>query len=160
MTEYTSKDVARFWAKVDCTAGLFECWLWTACTANGYGAIYWHGHQRGAHCISYELAHGPIPDSLLVCHTCDNKLCCNPSHLFLGTNLDNAQDKERKGRGNQVYGENSGSCKLSDVQVIEIRRLHAAGNVTLAELGRMFNVSYVHIGKIVRHEKRKRPTLF
>ena len=67
----------------------------------GYGHIGSGGHKGRtllAHRVAWELANGPIPDGLLVCHRCDNPPCCNPEHLFLGTKSDNALDQIGKGR--------------------------------------------------------------
>lgn len=95
---------ARFWPKVRIgRAG--ECWPWMASVgSNGYGQFTWarrFGRQRpvGAHRIAWELTHGLIEDNAaLVCHRCDTPLCVNPSHLFIGTQLDNMQDASAKGR--------------------------------------------------------------
>lgn len=85
---------SRFWAKVDKAEG---CWLWTGkCNRDGYGYI----DDRGAHRVAYELSKGPIPTGLFVCHSCDNKRCVNPSHLWAGGAAANTQDMIAKGRGN------------------------------------------------------------
>lgn len=75
-----------------------------------------------AHRLSWELAHGPIPSGLVVCHKCDNPRCVNPDHLFLGTQRDNIIDSVRKGRYNAF-----GKQKLNAAQVLEIRALAARG---------------------------------
>ncbi len=92
----------RFWPKVK-VAGPEACWPWLAGT-NGvsYGRLKLDGEYVGAHRIAWILEHGPIPPDRVICHRCDNPSCCNPRHLFLGTHLDNARDREAKGRGNHV----------------------------------------------------------
>jgi hypothetical protein len=79
------------------------CWEWVAALRNGYGAFKYNGKLRGAHRVSFELYKGPIPLNLNVCHTCDNRKCVNPNHLFLGSYLDNYNDAVLKGRINKDF---------------------------------------------------------
>ena len=91
----------RFWAMVEKSDLPNACWLWTGHkTKDGYGKLYMQsfGYQIYTHRISYMLAYGSIPIGFHVLHRCDNPPCCNPSHLFLGTQQDNMRDREAKGR--------------------------------------------------------------
>ncbi len=146
------KTIARFWSKVDANGPvplhvphLGQCWVWTADLANGYGRFTLWGGRRVvlyAHRISWQLHFGEISDDLCVLHRCDNQPCVNPSHLFLGTRTDNANDKVSKGRarGGSMPGERSPNAKLTDEAVRSIRAAHAAGS-SLNALAREHAVS-------------------
>lgn len=88
----------RFWEKVDRLAGPDGCWLFTGATTHGYGRLSVPGTSgETASRLAYRLTFGD-PGALGVLHHCDNPPCCNPTHLFLGTALDNMQDMIAKGR--------------------------------------------------------------
>jgi HNH endonuclease len=92
---YTTKDIERFWQKVD-KRGPDDCWEWLGSRGQwGHGRFNTRGTVQWSHRISYELANGPIPDGLIVRHKCNFSPCCNPAHLILGTQADNVQDKLR-----------------------------------------------------------------
>lgn len=90
----------RFWDKVQKTP---TCWLWTGATKDGYrygiiGPPGGHGSPIRAHRLSWELANGPIPSGMVICHSCDEPRCVRPEHLFLGTQRDNLFDARSKGK--------------------------------------------------------------
>ena len=118
------------------------CWLWTKSDNGHYGLLSRDGKQQRAHRISYDLHVGPIPDGLVVMHICDNTLCVNPNHLRVGTQLENIKDRDVKGRQvpNHPKGEANGMRKLSEADVLSIRRLSSTG-WTMKSIAERFEIS-------------------
>lgn len=168
----------RFWAKVEKTDG---CWLWKAATRYGYGVFGVRaGKIRGAHRVSWELANGPIPGGLFVCHRCDTPACVRVDHLFLGTAADNNADARSKGRnafgerhglklhpecaargdrnGSRRFpekqrGTNNGQSKLSEQQVFEIRRIAAEASVPQTVIAAQFGVTQSVVSNILNRKR-------
>ncbi len=137
----------RFWSKVD-VCGLDDCWEWRARrNEKGYGQFRFHGVMTRAHRIAYQITIGPIPDGFDILHSCDNRACMNPRHLFTGTHLDNMADMVRKGRGNAPRGESHHSSKLTEFQVRAIRK----SPESLTVLASKFGVSFSTIADVKRH---------
>ncbi len=107
------------------------CWEWPGkITTSGYGGVQQAKQQHYVHRFVWEQTNGPIPAGIFVCHTCDNPICCNPAHLFLGTPADNLRDARQKGRTvnpPRWVGENHHAAKLTDADVLAIRRAYRDG---------------------------------
>ena len=149
----------RFWSKVAITADDNQCWLWLAGkTDNRYGHFWYNSKVDKAHRVAWMLPDYVLPDGMEVCHSCDNPSCVNPKHLFLGTHQDNVDDMNLKGRGYKFklyQNENHSNHKLTDVQVIEIRKQYALGGISMEKLGFEYSVSASQICVIVNHKQRK-----
>jgi transposase len=118
------------------------CWVWKGVTSNtGYGLFRISGARLFTYRLSYALKYGSIPNELDVCHKCDNPICCNPDHLFLGTRSDNMIDCIIKKRMPQT--------KLNPEKVREIRAIYSLG-VSYKEIGQRFNVSDWTIRDIIK----------
>lgn len=132
-----------------------ECWPWTGCVNRwGYGACQVDGRQLNASRAAWLFANGEIAPGLMVCHRCDNPICCNPSHLYLGTQFDNMRDrKEREGYRSVPRGAKHPrhSAKLTPEMVMEARRLFSAG-VSQSEIGRRWGIHSSAISRAVRGE--------
>lgn len=135
-----------FWKKVDISG---ECWLWQSThRSGGYGNFVSQSKSILAHRYSYELVYGPIPEGLFVLHSCDVKLCVRPTHLSVGTQLENMQ--QCKARGRTPFGEKQGQSKLTDADVRKIRTMYASGEYTFDQLAEIFPVRRHTISKAVR----------
>ena len=149
-------NVARFWSRVDSSAGLCGCWLWTGARAGypgrpreqRYGRLRVGGTHIGAHRIAYELTYGPVPEGKEVCHTCDNPPCVNPAHLWAGTHAENLQDAARKGRCHVRFGARHPRSHLTVRDVRAIRARAARGESQHA-LAREYGLSQPGIHFIV-----------
>lgn len=170
----------RFWDKVAIGDG---CWEWQgSLNYKGYGRIQVSGEVIGSHRVAWKIERGEVPSGMHVCHHCDNPKCVRPGHLFIGTNYDNAMDREMKGRGRPRYGDENGArtrpdrlprgdehwsrrlperrprgtghgmARLSESDVREIRRRCSTGE-PFASVARVFGVSDVMVGLI--HRRRK-----
>jgi hypothetical protein len=124
------------------------CWLWTASVgSHGYGQLYYKDHEIPipSHQVAWLLHRGEIPKGLSVLHKCNNKLCVNPNHLYLGTDLDNTHDKITA--GTMYYGDHL--RKLSEDQIQEIRNLK--GKKKQWEIARMFGISQPNVSRILSY---------
>ena len=115
--------------------------------SDGYPRARVDGVLDRTHRHTYRKFKGEIPSGMIVRHTCDNRLCCNPDHLLLGTHADNARDRVERGRG--AAGEKNGRSKLRNADVEKIRRLIAGGCRT-SRIAQQFGVDAVTIRRIRR----------
>lgn len=133
INEYTA-----FLQKVD-TKGFDpkQCWPWLGATkGNGYGNVTVENENMSAHRRAHELFIGPIPDGMDACHTCDNRWCVNPDHIYAGTRQTNMDDMVHRGRGA------GGNRKhLREHQVQEIRARLNAG-MSPRTISQQMNINY------------------
>ncbi len=140
-----------FWSRMN-KAGPTTCWEWSGKrNREGYGQLEIAGKYVRAHRIAWEKANGPISPGMLVCHRCDNPPCCNPAHLFLGTNAENMGDMASKGRAvsNPPRGVNQHSHKLTED---DVRAIRSSVGISQKALGLKYGVSQPTINSIVRRK--------
>lgn len=161
----TPKELDRFWSKIK-RGGSDECWEWRAgLFGTGYGDFWFDGKPRHASRMAWIFTKGD-PGKLQVCHACDNRKCCNPNHLWLGTNAENHTDKARKGRAasgdrNPMrlyphlvrHGEQHKSSKLKRHEVEWIRAWHRSGTLRKPAAGEVFGVSRTTVHNIVERKQ-------
>ena len=144
----------KFWSRVDRSGGEDSCWEFSGWKnkSGGHGLVNVGGGKfLGAHRLAWVLTNGEISDGLCVCHQCDNPPCCNPKHLFLGTNLENWDDMRRKGRarGGKLHGATNRNSRFTESQVQEIRKLYSEGKPQ-SEIGKLYGVGQTTISYLLR----------
>jgi len=137
-------DEIRFWEKVD-ICGPDDCWEWTAFREKGYGRFQLNGSSYRANRIAFVVTNGDT--ELRVLHTCDNPPCCNPAHLFAGTQDDNNRQCRDRGRAVYVCGEKHGCAELTEDDVHAIRKLYADGWVQ-CEIAEEYGISQSNVSDI------------
>lgn len=154
----------NFWSRI--TRGSdTDCWEWQgSLTSSGYGSLTWQGQHVQAHRLAYSLTKGGIALHTdfrvgdrakkyrrFVLHKCDNRRCCNPGHLFLGSMRANLLDAYRKGRKVQPQSGHA-NAKLTPEQVVDIRAIYDAGGMRQVDLAKRYGVSQRVISLVVRRE--------
>jgi hypothetical protein len=135
----------------DKSGGEDACWPWMAQRMKGYGYLWWKKTPRRVHRLTWIEANGPIPpDKPLILHKCDHRPCCNPAHLWAGTQKENMDDMRAKGRMKYVpaRGERSGGAKLTEATVRAIR----ADRRLLREIATEYGVHPTTVGCIQRRK--------
>jgi len=128
----------RFWSKVK-KAGPDDCWEWQASFGSvGYGQFYFDGKPRGAHRVAYLLEIGEIPEGMQILHSCDNRACCNPAHLHVGTDSQNKQERAQR----------RNTEKLTIAEVHQIRELLQENELSQSQIGKRFGVSQAVVSAI------------
>jgi len=129
-----------------------ECWNWHFSDPKGRANTFlYNGKVQRASRVSYQLYIGPIPAGLCVLHECDNALCVNPKHLFLGTHKDNTQDMYNKKRNINLCGEDRKHSKLTNEAVQDIRSSPLNGN----QLAKKYNVTRSIIYDVIHRRSWK-----
>ena len=147
----------KFWFRVD-VQGDDDCWIFMNQPSQLYGVynLKVRGKWRAirTHRYAWKQLNGQIPNGLFICHSCDNGKCCNPNHLWLGTNGENQLDSIAKGRSGfrppqSKLGEEHHSAKLKEWQVIEIRERYKVGGISQDKLAAEYSVNQNAISKII-----------
>ena len=126
-----------------------NCWVWKGAPhKSGYVTIHgkWAMNENYAHRLSYRIFTGDIPDGKFVCHTCDNRMCVNPGHLWLGSNQDNMIDAAKKDR----------MCSVLDInEVNQIRDLLICGIHSQHKIAEMYGINQSNVSRIKSGERRQ-----
>lgn len=164
-------DKDRFWSKVSFTANPNVCWEWNRPIKDGLRPQFWVNTLKrsiNSNRIAYYLHYKKQPSELIVCHSCDNPKCCNPNHLWLGTDNDNMQDMIKKGRDRKACGDDNGArkkpervargerqglSKLKELDILKIRFLKNTSDISNRKLAKLFSVSPSCIDDIVNRKK-------
>ena len=159
--EWTDSDIERFNKYIQ-KGKQDECILWTGGRFyNGYGQFRLGKKKIKAHRFSFVIHKGPIPEGMLVCHRCDNPICVNPDHLWLGTSKQNSEDRDKKGRmgdcgacckktTGMFKGVKNPAAKITQADADSIRKKYTTGKYTYRKLAKIFYLSSASIANVIK----------
>lgn len=153
----TVRKTKDFWAKV-VKGSPTECWPWTGYVrpSNGHGLSMYKGHPTHASRKAWILTNGFVPSNLCVCHKCDNKLCCNPDHMYLGTAIDNVLDQFEKPAFEQRGARDvTRRFLLSNDQLLELWEMRRGG-ATLKACAVRFGVTFQTIARYITYIRKNK----
>lgn len=137
--------MGRFMDKVEKTE---NCWIWKGAHGKDYGKMTVEKRHKDSHRMAYELFKGPIPEGMWVLHTCDNRLCVNPNHLWLGTQKDNLHDmysKRRAAKGISQWN------KYSNKLIVEMR----SSGLTARQLSEKYGIDQNYAKRVLNGTDRR-----
>jgi DNA-binding CsgD family transcriptional regulator len=148
-----SKATKFSWAKVN-KSGKDDCWPWDgAANRWGYGVCQLNGVGMNASRAAYITENGPLGIGLVVCHRCDNPICCNPNHLFAATQRENLEDCRAKGRQRYLSGaEHRRPTAKMNAEIVRWIRSQYSKGLSQSEIGRILGISSGTISRAVRGE--------
>lgn len=144
-----NKDAVRFWSNVD-IKGEDDCWIWKLSAApNGYGKFSLKHICYGTHRVAWILAFGDIPPGKFILHKCDNKPCCNPKHLYCGTQSDNMCDRwERSG----LTIKEVSHPRFYEGEIWLMKKIHETGKFSQEFIAKLFKTGQSSISRHVRNK--------
>lgn len=141
-----------FWSRVD-IGKPDECWNWSGTRFhNGFGRLYFEYKDLTVHRVAYQLKYGALTRDTLVEQTCENRLCCNPKHLKASNRHELQTNMAEHGvtKGYAQRGEKNRSAKLTEAQVLEIKRLYVPKVFGYKKIAKLFGVSETAVGDVIR----------
>ncbi len=141
----------RFWRQAN-IKGPNECWEWKSTKGTKrYGTFKYKNKTWTVSRLAFFISGGKLTEGKnCVLHSCDNRKCVNPAHLFAGSNKDNVLDRVRKNRSYRPMGEKAPKAKLTEAQVIKIREVYKNGGMSIAQIANIYSVHYGTIHSIIK----------